>query len=118
MTGALIAACASPRTSIFVAPTENTVQLVSEDTQMSPGKLIYVVNESSVPITVTSIRLTECENIKTRCDFHKLELRIDPRSRRQVLKIEAANPERGFGYRSNFGWRAEGTPITIQPPDA
>lgn len=85
---------------------------------MSPGQLLYIVNDSSVPITVTSIRLTSCENIKNRCEMHKLAVRIEPQSKRQVMKVEPSNPERGFAYRSHFGWQAEGTPITIQPPGA
>lgn len=112
----VLASCASARTKIYVAPTNETVLLIAEDTPTNPGKVIYVVNESSEPITVTSLHLTSCENIKNRCDFHKLALRVDPHSRRQIMRVEAANPERGFGYRSNFGWRADGTPITIQPP--
>ena len=110
-----ILACATPRTMVYVAPTNETVHLISEEMQMSPGHVLYVENGSSVPITVTSVQLTSCENIKNRCDFHKMSIQVDPRSKRQIMRVEADNPTRGFFYRSSFGWRAEGTPVTIQP---
>ncbi|MGQ0765914.1 MAG: hypothetical protein ACT4OZ_09635 [Gemmatimonadota bacterium] len=112
----LLAACATSGTNIYTAATSETVRLESEDSPTGDGQTLYVLNESSVEIVVTSVQLSGCENVKQRCEVHQMATRVAPRSRRVVFRVQAAVPDIGFSYRSGFGWRSEAAAPAIRSP--
>ncbi|HEY9226974.1 MAG TPA: hypothetical protein VIP11_10025 [Gemmatimonadaceae bacterium] len=106
---ALAAGCASaPRQRAYVAPTQQTVVTTLEETTASPGQIIYVENHSSVTVTVYSVTLRDCENIKGSCNSPRaLNLRVRPDTRASLARIEPANAQKSFNFRYTFGWRAD-----------
>lgn len=105
------AACASaPSQRPYIAPTEQTVFTTVEEMSTSPGQIVYVENRSSVPVTVYSVTLRECENVKgSGCSPHPLNLRLQPNSRAMLVRVEPASADRSFNFRYSFGWRADST---------
>ena len=105
----LAVGCASaPSQRAYVAPTQETVFTSVEEMTSSPGQIINVENRSSVPVTVYSVTLRDCENVKTTCGTPRsLNLRLRPSSRAQLARVEPANPQRSFNFRYSFGWRAD-----------
>jgi hypothetical protein len=80
----------------------------AEETSASPGQIIYIENHSTVPITVYSVTLRDCENIKLQCSSpRRLNLRLAPNGRETLVRIEPTNPRAAFRYHYSFGWRAD-----------
>jgi len=111
--GSLTAACgktsASPQTvapARSVAATEQTI--IAEVDPSIDGQSIYLVNNSSVPVVVTSIRLTECVNIGSPCTLIPLKIRVMPGSRTRVFTVRPSDRERGYSYRYAWTWSALG----------
>src|SRR3954463_4488085 len=89
----------------FVAATNATIRSETQESPTQPPThSIYIVNSSTVPITVFGYTLSECENTKPRCDTRKVSLRVQPQSRRMIVRVEARDPDQGFTYRFNFSW--------------
>jgi hypothetical protein len=111
--GSLLAACAKTSASPQpVAParsvpaTEQTV--VAEVDPTIDGQSIYLVNNSSVTVVVTSIRLTECVNIGSPCTLIPLKIRVMPGSRTRVFTVRPSDPERTYSYRYAWTWSEVG----------
>lgn len=52
-------------------------------------EVIYVDNRSDEPIVVRTIKLVDCQNLRTRCGVHKLKARVGPKERKAVLRVPA-----------------------------
>jgi hypothetical protein len=95
---------------VFVAPNQDNV---FSDTEVrdADGRvhLIYVVNRSTVPITVFSVSLSGCENVRASCTPRKVKINIRGGTRAQVMRVEPRNPNQGFTYRFNYSWNADST---------
>ena len=105
---AVLVACAA-RQPAFVAATNETVIASTEEAHgPAAAHTIFIENRSTVPITVYSVTLRGCENVKAACDSPTpLSVRVAPGRRAMVRRVEPRNPERGFTYRYSYGWRAE-----------
>jgi hypothetical protein len=104
----LLPGCASaPTQHAYVAPTFETVFTTTEEMTTGPGQIVYVENRSSVRVTVYSVTLRDCQNIKASCTPRQLNLRLDPGNRVTLVRVEPANPQQGFNFRYSFGWRAD-----------
>jgi len=106
---ALAVGCASaPRQRTYVAPTQETIFTTTEEMTSAPGQVIYVENRSSVPVTVYSVTLRDCDNIKVGCSGPRvLHLQLTPDSRAVLARVEPANAQKSFNFRYTFGWRAD-----------
>lgn len=91
----------------YVAPTDATVLSDTEVRSESGEHLIFVANRSTVPVTVFSVSLTRCENVKERCDPRRANLKLPPGARRLAMRVTPESRERRFSYSFRFGWRAE-----------
>jgi len=93
----------------YVAPTDQTIVTSTEEAQgTAPAHTVYVSNLSTVPVTVNSFTIRQCENIKQHCDSpQKRELHLKPGSRTFLGRIEPRDSDRGFGYALTFSWRAD-----------
>jgi hypothetical protein len=106
---ALATACASaPTQRAYVAPTSQTVVTVMEEMAPTPGHIIYVENHSSVPVTVYSVTLRDCENIKANCNSPRsINLRLRPNSRTVLARVEPADSRKASHFGYSFGWQAD-----------
>ena len=92
----------------YVAPTQQTVYTAVEETPMASGQIVYVENRSSVPVTVYSVTLRDCENVKGGCNGPRpLNLVIRPAARASLIRVEPANAANAFSFHYTFGWRAD-----------
>lgn len=104
----VVAGCGAQNRVVFVAPTAETIVSTTEErTADPPSHLIYVENHSTVPVTVFSVVLAGCENIKPRCDARPTKVHVQPGQRALAIRIEPTNPQRAFGYRFGFSWHAD-----------
>lgn len=106
---ALAVGCAGTvRQSAYVAPTQQTVFTTVEEMTSVPGQIIYVENHSSVPVTVYSVTLRECENIKGGCNGPRsLNLHLSPDTRAVLARVEPTNAQKASNFQYTFGWRAD-----------
>jgi P pilus assembly chaperone PapD len=97
-------ACSSPRAVVHLAPSNQTVRAATELTFSGDGQHIYVTNSSSVPIMVTGLRLTDCENIKNRCETIRLRVLVAPGQRQNLIIVKPDNTNRAHSFRYNYTW--------------
>jgi hypothetical protein len=92
----------------FVAPTERSVIATSEQSNSDdPVHMLFVSNNSTVPIVVFGVSLTACENVKQPCGPRRTKIRIGEGRRVNVGRVQARDTERGFGYRWSFSYHAD-----------
>lgn len=92
----------------YIAPTDATIFTeVEEGYGTTPVRVVYVYNHSSVPVTIYSMSLRDCENIKQECSPRKLNLKVRPGSRSQLARVEPKNPYMSTRFGVSFGWRAD-----------
>lgn len=114
---ALLAAAAAPLAAQrvqtrYVAPTDQTVFTQTEMSASStPGQVVWVVNQSSVPIVVYSYALRNCENVRGPCGSRRINVRIRPAGREVIARISVKNEFEGMRYSLSFGYRADSASI-------
>lgn len=107
--GLLILACgcgAAPGSSSGPAPrgSEAVTAWMSDQAGSTPGKIVYMRNNSSAPVMITSLTLYECENIRNACTMMPLSLRLEPGQAREIQRVEPQRREEPFSFRFRFGW--------------
>ena len=113
----LAVGCSSATRHAYVAPTDQTVYTTVEATPMSPGQIVYVENSSSVPVTVYSVTLRECANIKGGCNGPRtLNLHVPPAAKATLIRVEPANVGKAFKFGFTFGWRADSSTTATRRP--
>lgn len=106
----LPAACAPAVERVYAAPSRENVFSGSEASMDGRGAHLWVENRSTVPITVTSVRLYDCENIKNRCEVTRLNVAVHPGRRVRIATVQAANDTAAYRYRWSWTWSHEGSP--------
>jgi hypothetical protein len=92
----------------FVAPTDRTVIALTEQSNSDdPVHMMYVSNNSTVPIVVFGITLTACENVKQSCGSRRTNIKIGAGRRVNIGRVQARDEQRGFGYRWSFSYHAD-----------
>jgi hypothetical protein len=109
----LLVGCASAAPEhLYIAPTAETVFTTTAEIGSVPGQIIAIENRSTVPITVYSVTLRECENVRPQCSVpRRLNLHIAPHGKETLVRVEPANPRTGFRFRYSYGWRADSSSI-------
>lgn len=107
---AALAACSPggpPRPA--VAPTGRTVVAGVEEAEGGRAEhVIWVANNSTVPVTVYSVTLRGCRNVRGECDRpQRLAVRVPPGRRRELRRVVPADPNATFRFSYTFGWTAE-----------
>ena len=118
-TVALVAAasgCAPKGQTVYVAPTDDNVSARLEAGYDGRSQHVVVENRSTVSITVTSVSLTDCENVKTRCEVHRMREAVPPGVTRRVMTVQAENPGRGHRFRYNWTWEGDKTAPPLPTP--
>jgi hypothetical protein len=112
---AVLPLCSADAQKVFVAPSNETVY---SDTDVREGDppthLIYVINRSTVPVTVFNVSLSSCENIRMSCGSRKVNIKIRGGQRAQVLRVEPRSPNQGFHYRFHFSWNADSADAAVR----
>jgi hypothetical protein len=107
----LAAGCASGGGQrVYVAPTAQSVFAGYDEIASHPGQVMWVENRSSVPITIYSVTLRGCENVKQRCEVRPVNIHLGPNSRAELTRIEPENPQKAYNFSSTFAWRADSAP--------
>jgi hypothetical protein len=106
----VIGACAPSSTvRAYVAPTRETVfaKLEAASGPEEAG-LIWVENRSTVPITVTSVTLHGCDNIRQACDQpNRMNAKLEPESRKMVMRVAKKTAAEGYTLSYTFAWAAD-----------
>lgn len=106
--GALVLGCATATQKAYVAPTGETIVSETEERQSDPPvHTIFVQNRSTVPVTVFSVALNGCTNVKQNCGPRPTNLRVHPGQRIVVARVEPQTLRQGFSYSFGFSWRAD-----------
>lgn len=93
---------------VFIAPTNWTVIATTEQSNSDdPAHSLYVSNNSTVPIVVFGVNLTDCENVRQSCGPRRTKIKVDAGRRTNVGRVEARDKERGFSYRWTFSFIAD-----------
>ena len=103
-----LTAAAFPVGAQDVAATSSTI--VTDMEQSSAGdfsQIIYVMNHSSHAITVTSLRLMECENVQGSCGTRRMKERVPPGGRVIIQRVRPRFPDQPSGFRYTFTWEEE-----------
>lgn len=107
---AMLPLCDAGAQTVFIAPNRDNV---FSDTEVRGGNpdvhIIYVINRSTVPITVFNVSLSSCENVRASCSPRRVNIKIRGGQRAQVMRVEPRNPNNGFTYRFNYSWNADST---------
>jgi hypothetical protein len=95
---------------VFVAPSVSSILAFTEDgIGENPAHVLYVVNNSTVPIVVFGVILSQCENVKQPCGSRPTKIRIAPRRRATVGRVQPRDTERAWEYRWTFSYHADST---------
>ena len=105
---AAVAACSSATQRVYIAPSAETIISDTEERQSDPpSHLIFIRNRSTVPVTVFSVSLNSCQNIKGSCGPRRVSIKVAPGQRVTALRVEPANQTLAFSYRFGFSWNAD-----------
>lgn len=108
----LVAAPAAAQKGAYVAPSDLTVTSHTEESMAGrPGHVLWVRNASTVPIRVFSVTLRDCENVKGHCGVSRVNIKVPPGSRSIIKRVDAADSQKGFGYRSGFSWQPDSSDV-------
>lgn len=101
----LLAACA---TNAPAGParsgTEPVTAWLTDQSGSTPGKIIYMRNNTDAPLTITSVTLYECENIRNPCFTQQYSVRLEPGEVKEIQRVEAQRSNQPFRFRYRFGW--------------
>jgi hypothetical protein len=93
---------------IFVAPTARTVVALTEQgIGEDLAQTMLVTNYSTVPIIVFGVVLTACENVKQPCGSRRTNIRVHPKQRVTIGRVQPRDTERGFSYRWAFSYHPD-----------
>lgn len=77
---------------------------LTDQSGSTPGKIIYMRNNTDAPLTITSVTLFECENVRTPCFTHQMAVRLEPGQTKEIQRVKAQRSEQRFSFRYRFGW--------------
>jgi len=98
----------------FIAPSQYTViPLTEQSNSDDPVHMLYVSNNSTVPIVLFGITLSSCENVKQSCGSRRTNIKIGAGRRAQVGRVEARDTERAFGYRWSISYHADSSDAKV-----
>lgn len=109
----VLGGCAAKTERTFLAPSQSTINARLESTYSGEGAHVVVLNGSTVGVVVTSVTLTDCENIRNRCETVRLRVPLAPGQRKQVLTVTRADPNKGHSFRYSWSWEAANALPTI-----
>jgi hypothetical protein len=104
------AAQGSPSDTARIPATTSTVTSELKQSESNNDQVAYVDNRSTQNIVVTSIKLSDCENVKVGCHIISLKVRIKAGDKRMIYRISPRNPDQPVSFRFYFTWQPEQAP--------
>lgn len=68
---------------------------------------LIIDNRSDEPIVIQTVKLVECQNLRTTCGVHKVKVKVGPKDRKVVLRAYARDRTRWFTFGYSFTWIPE-----------
>lgn len=96
------AAPASPRE--HVAASDESVTIGLEAVQGGVGSHVWVANRSSVAVIVTSLTISDCENVGIPCRRQEIRHELRPGRRERLLTVTPRDVNRNHHFRYHFTW--------------
>jgi hypothetical protein len=94
----------------FIAPSQQSILAGSDLSHGSDGaQLLWVRNESTIPIVVYGITLSSCLNIKQFCGGERMTIQVPPGEQRTVFRVTPDAPDRASDFRWRFVYHADST---------
>lgn len=100
-------ACATARPMGYVAPSRESV--VTETMFVFDAQEIYVLNNSSVSVLVTSAWLQDCKNVQEPCTRIRHQLVVEPGSRKRIATVHPVDRTWAASYRFSWTWSPIGS---------
>lgn len=94
-------AALAPGAPGYIKPSQSTVLTGMRSSANS--QVIYVQNNSSAVVVVTSVTITDCVNV-TPCGFLPLHDRVEPNQQRQVEIIRPASRDERSSFNYKWTW--------------
>ncbi len=88
----------------YVAPSERTI--VGDIDPSFDGQNIYLTNNSSVAVVITSVHLYDCQNVGSPCTLIPLKISLGPGQRKRIATVRPADRDRAYSYRYAWTWTA------------
>ena len=104
---AIAAACAaSPRATTYVAPSYATIVGETEDSPDKVHQNIFITNRSSEPVVITTITLTDCDNVAPECGVKPVRRLVSPQQRVLLMTLGPKDPSRWYSFQYSWTWEA------------
>ena len=91
----------APGTPGYRAPSRFTIQ--GEVEPSFDVQELFITNNSSASIMVTSVQITDCVNVEP-CGLLPQQIRVDPGQRRHLFDLKAANAAETYSYKWSYTW--------------
>jgi hypothetical protein len=106
LSGCASAPASTPAPEFIVPRDANLVESVESVPGTMPLRALIIENRSSMEISVYSVMLTACRNVKQRCDTPLGQnVRVAPGARSVVFRVEPQDRDAPFDYRVAYRWR-------------
>lgn len=68
---------------------------------------VFIDNRSDEAIVIQTVKLTDCQNLRTTCGVHKPKTRVGPKERKVVLRVYPRDRTQWFTFGYSFTWLPE-----------
>lgn len=65
---------------------------------------VIIDNRSDEAIVIQTVKLTDCQNLRTTCGVHKPKTRVGPKERKVVLRVYPRDRTQWFTFGYSFTW--------------
>jgi hypothetical protein len=84
-----------------------TLQDWIQDLPGALGQAIYLRNDGSAPIVITTVQLTKCENTRQPCGEYHPNATVAPGVTALLMKIEPLDEFKPFSFEYRYQWRGQ-----------
>lgn len=99
-----ISCAASARPTTYIAPSDATIVGETRDSPDRAHQDIFVTNRSSAPIVITTIILSECDNLSPDCGTKPVRRLVSPLQRVLLITVGPKDPSRWYTFRYSWTW--------------
>lgn len=98
------AGAATPETD---GESEAPIRVVQHALPGSAARIISASNTGTTSVTVTALRLRNCENVATECGKHPLQLDVGPGQTVELMSVRPLRLGEAYSFRVSLDWRAQ-----------
>ncbi len=67
-----------------------TLLLTSQADEVGDGRVLMLENLSDETVVITSVTLSDCMNVYTKCGRHEMEIVVGPKGKKRVLTVRTS----------------------------